>query len=554
MARHAPAYALPVPRTIIRRHPRLSRRASGGGSGGGDGGGTGDGGTGGTGGTGGGATPTNAKLLGSNFEPLLDYTSMNWATIDVMKTSRPWFSGNSSTGEFDDGRTIATDADGWPTSFLTNQFARTLMLLNAGFPAGQYVVKWDGTGTVEANGPQVTPVSSAPKRIVVNIADSSDGLYLNILTTNPADHVRNVTVKHITYENSTEIWHPAFLADIAYYGTIRFMDMQMTNSTLAQNWTERATLTSARWGDKNGIPVEAMVDLCNKLNARPWFCMPHRATDAYITSFALLVKSLLKPALKPYVEWSNEAWNFQFPTAGYADTQANSDNARFRASGAAGWITWGSMRARQAHSCWETAYGGLGGFVRVYGAWTTYYYMTDLGLSFEGNGSHFDALAIAPYFGGNLAVISDGGPGTTTATYTQTQMLDALESILESSSFTHMDQNKTRADTYGLQLVCYEAGQHLVRVGSAGDPTDTNLDTLLVGIQNNSRMGGFYTALLNAWKTRGGGQGPLCHFQHAGDWGVFGSWGARQRLSIDVNSVPKAKALRDFALANLATP
>ena len=493
---------------------------------------------------------TNSPLLGTNLELLIDYSSNCWATNDVIKCSREWISGNTETGEFDDGRPLTLDENGWPTSLLEDQCARTIVLLNTGFPAGHWVLTWEGQGDL-AFMTDGTLISSTANRIVYDIPNNTGGgFFISITSTNSQNHLRNLKMKHVNQEFNNDLWHPSFLASIAYYGTIRFMDMQATNNNEIGTWNERAKLTSVRWGDKAGIPVEAMVDLCNKIDARPWFCIPHLADDNYVTQFANIVKTNLKPGLKPYVQYSNEVWNFQFAQAQYALQKGDANTARFGADSAPTWITWYSTQARHIHSIWQTVYGGLGGFTRVVGAWTTYYYMTNQMLSFEGNGNHFDALAIAPYFGGNLASMYPGDPGATTATWTTNQLLDAVEDILESSSFTHMDQNKVIADSYGLELICYEGGQHIVRVGNVSEQLDNALDALVISIQDKPKMGQFYDAMLQAWKERGGG-GVFCHFVHAGRWDMFGSWGARPRITDNINNYPKAKSLYEFATANL---
>ena len=61
-----------------------------------------------------------------------------------------------------------------------------------------------------------------------------------------------------------------------------------------------------------------MIDLCNRLQVDPWFCIPHLADDDYVRQFATMVRERLDPKLKVYVEHSNEVWNGQFAQARYA--------------------------------------------------------------------------------------------------------------------------------------------------------------------------------------------------------------------------------------------
>lgn len=52
--------------------------------------------------------------------------------------------------------------------------------------------------------------------------------------------------------------------------------------------------------------MEAMLDLANRLDADPWFCIPHLADDDFVRRFAELVKQRLEPERSVYVEYSNE--------------------------------------------------------------------------------------------------------------------------------------------------------------------------------------------------------------------------------------------------------
>jgi hypothetical protein len=52
-----------------------------------------------------------------------------------------------------------------------------------------------------------------------------------------------------------------------------------------------------------------MIAACNAVGANCWLNMPFLSTNAYVTSEATLVKSLLNPGLKAIVEYGNEVWN-----------------------------------------------------------------------------------------------------------------------------------------------------------------------------------------------------------------------------------------------------
>ena len=103
--------------------------------------------------------------------------------------------------------------------------------------------------------------------------------------------------------------------------TFRFMDWMDTNGSRQREWADRPKLEDATWSSK-GVPVEVMVELCNRLKVNPWFCMPHQATDDYARQFAALVKRELDPTLRVHVEYSNEVWNGIFEQHRLAEEQA----------------------------------------------------------------------------------------------------------------------------------------------------------------------------------------------------------------------------------------
>ncbi len=54
------------------------------------------------------------------------------------------------------------------------------------------------------------------------------------------------------------------------------------------------------------------------VQAKPWFCIPHAASDDWVASFAALLLSNLRPDLQVYIEYSNEVWNRGFPQNAHA--------------------------------------------------------------------------------------------------------------------------------------------------------------------------------------------------------------------------------------------
>ena len=94
--------------------------------------------------------PVNAEsALGTNLTNISDW-SREWCFVDAFKASRAGISG-SVDGTWNDGRALDLDEDGWVRSLLEGQIARTLLLSDpAGhYPAGRYIVLYEGEGTIE---------------------------------------------------------------------------------------------------------------------------------------------------------------------------------------------------------------------------------------------------------------------------------------------------------------------------------------------------------------------------------------------------------------------
>ena len=101
---------------------------------------------------------------------------------------------------------------------------------------------------------------------------------------------------------------------------------------------------------------------------------------------------------------------------------------------------------------------------------------------------------------------------------------------------------KDLADRYGLSLVAYEGGQHLV--GAAFGEFDSAESTALFMAANESdRLYDIYSRYLQAWRDAGGGL--FNHFVSCINYGQFGSWGAIRYQEETADQRPKYRALLD---------
>ncbi len=496
------------------------------------------------------------SALGTNLGEFEDYTT-EWPTVDAFKKSRPWISG--SEGTWDDGRPLDTDASGWLRSLAPGQIARTLMFWqdHSIYPAGDYVVTYDGQGTLDFHG-TAEVVTSRPGRYRLRVDQPKDGLALFVTAVDPHDPLRNVRVAMpggacekdrfrackldadcggsgacaLFESHREEVFHPDFLNSLRPYGVIRFVNWMVANKSVERTWNDRPKPTDARFTTR-GVPVEVMVALTNELGDDPWFTLPIAADDEYVRKFAEYVRDNSK-SRKIYVELSNEVWNPSFPQAAFAEAEGRkrhlSDDptlARLR---------WYSERSVETFRIFEDVFGGTSRLVRVLASHAANPWVSETVLSEGDAARHTDALAIAPYFGVDLGTERE-------ALRVEKLSLDALMSELEGPAVDRaaewISNQADVARRFGVELVAYEGGQHLVGVGPLMN--DEKLNALFDAANRDRRMKGVYLRYLRAWREKGGGL--FVHYTNVGSYSKFGRWGALERPDEARELAPKFDAL-----------
>jgi hypothetical protein len=462
--------------------------------------------------------------------------------IDVFRLSRAWISQERGQG-WGKGPPLDLDEHGWVRSLQPNCFAETpLCTIEGGhYPSGDWTILWEGNGRIEMSKGRV--LQSEAGRMVVNIDSAGGGFFLRLLETNPSDPVRNIRVlmPGFTEEQVEQNpWTPSFLDRWHGVACLRFMDFQHTNNSEQQSWSDRPTLDDATFTIK-GIPIELLCDLANRQEANAWFCIPHKADDDYVRRFARLVKEQLDPERKAYVEYSNEVWNGQFQQQHYAAEQGQ--KLGFAEKPWENAWRYTAHRSLEIFRIWEDEFGGRDRLVCVLPSQAANSYVSQQVLGWEDAGRHADVLAIAPYISMNIPERGDNLTASEVATWSPDQFLDYVEANALPQCIDWMKDNKTVADQYGLQLVCYEAGQHFV--GVAGGENNEQLTQLLHTVNAHPRMVGIYARYFDAWEENGGDL--LCYFSSVSGWSKWGSWGLLQYADDDLTRSPKYTATITWA-------
>ena len=506
--------------------------------------------------------------LGINTNEAMDINA-SVPFIDLFRLATPF---NESRPWLTKGK-VVYDKNGWPSELVKDAQAGTRFLNNIqaeSIPKGVYSVLYHGQGRIRYGG-NIQLIRHYPGRDLIRFKPLNNRITgtLTITETNKRNYIRDIRIimpggicknKPLDRVSGAKdcagrpfqsfaghyqrlVFNPDYLEFMKSFRVIRFMNMSGITRNHLSKWEDRPQLADATWGGKEGvrgIPLEIMISLANKIDADPWINLPHRADNNFVHQTASMVKRHLKPSLKSYIEYTNEAWNGIFTQAHFIQNQgvslgldANRTYAGFK---------YYSKRSVEIFKIWERVFGNTSRLVRVMGGMTTNVSMTHMLLGYEDAFRHVDALAIAPYF------------------HASQQAVKNVKSVNEVFALLVSPRNKysiprtmqvVRAQakivtSYGVDLVAYEGGQHLVAYG-----THTNTEAgnkFLIAANRDQRMAKLYYDFLKGWKDAGGKL--FVAFSAPREYNWIGSWGIKEHIAQDPNTAPKYRGLMYFQKMN----
>jgi len=506
--------------------------------------------------------------LGINTNEVLD-DDASAPFVDVFRDStpfeeaRPWLTKGN----------VIYDKDGWPTNLNGGQVgARFINKLPAGtIPDGNYIVLYDGVGKLRY-GNDAKLISKAPGREIISIKAGPDKeiratlLITETDTTNPLRNIRvlmpggicsNNPYKRVYSKNSCRrsqflsfekhsariIFNPDYLNYMKDFKVLRFMNMAGITRNPIKDWNKRPMMSKSTWGGKptvRGAPLEIMVALANQNNSDAWFALPHAGNDHYFRKFAQYVRDNLKPGLKAYVEYTNEAWNTIFDQAHYMKDMGlklGLDTDRDKAG-----YKYYSYRSVQMFNIFEQEFRGTQRLVRVMGGWTGYTRLTEMLLGYRDAYKKTDAFAIGPYFYGSTAELKK----IKSVNDIFTMLYDPKLPFSIPGVEKLVGKHAKLAKSYGVSLIAYEGGQHLVDWKNR-DITKSPTKHYIAA-NRDWRMAKAYKDFLDGWK-RAGGQ-TFVSFSAPRTYQWFGSWGTREYLTQPDRKAPKHRALMSFIKSN----
>jgi len=336
-------------------------------------------------------------------------------------------------------------------------------------------------------------------------------------------------------------WKPEFIEEISFYSVLRFMDYgEINNNQVEVFWDDRTKKDDV---NQRRMALDWMIDLCNRAHCDLWFCVPEKAGPDYWQGAAELIKEKLDPELRAYIEWSNETWNPQFTAY-----QTGIDSGKIYDLWFPGDIgqSWGEARLSARYTVfisvriWQK-------FAEVFGSefdsrvvkalcgsvannwWDAALFHALSDPKINPDNLLPDAFGIAPYVGANL-IGSDP---------------DILNKMNQAQNGTENQIKKVRAELdgtgewlsqmpphpglKGINMICYEAGQHIV----------TNSSSFAV----NPDAYVWYMNYLKMLKKHI--KGPVAHYTHSGTWGNM-AWGAKNHIGQPAGESPKFIALNNW--------
>ncbi len=512
------------------------------------------------------STPIVNSPLGINTNEITE-DDASFPFVDIFKSSipfeeaRPWLTKGA----------IRYDRDGWPiripasaqvgTRFIRNMPAKVV-------PQGIYTVLYKGRGKI-VYGHHAKLIKRLPGKDIIAIYAGKAreiNATLIIKETDPKNHIRDIHIlmpggicsndpfrlirnpqlcprgQFLSFERhfKTIIFNPAYLDYMKDFKVIRFMNMSGITRNPIVSWAKRNRLSQQTWGGKTairGAPIEMMVALANILNIDPWFCMPHKANNHYIQEFAKYVRRNLNPQLKVYIEYTNEAWNGIFTQANYVKKRGLAmrlDKDKIKAG-----YKYYSLRSVQIFDLWGKVFGSNRRLVRVMGGYTPYSRLSDMVLSYRNAYKKTDVLAIAPYFYPKMS--------TSRRARSVDDLFKALYDPKEPYSIPNVikaiEKQAKTVRKYGVRLVAYEGGQHLVDWESRN--VKQNPTRLFIAANRSRQMGQAYYDLLSGWKKAGGTLFVMFSAPRTPRW--FGSWGTKEYINQPNYTAPKHRALLTFS-------
>ncbi|MDP1026410.1 hypothetical protein Q5H91_04230 [Sphingomonas sp. KR1UV-12] len=423
-------------------------------------------------------------------------------------------------------------ADGMPDpARIGAGYGPTLMLTP---PAGirtkaiDVTCTWSGKGVVEVSGPRLANgrATGSGYRFTWTQGAPNGFNWLTLKSSAATNPVRDIDCR-VEGAANVGIFSAETIDYYRAFGVLRMLDVSAGNSASPATWATRTMPGDLTQGGSDGLALEHQVGLAVAADADPWLHVPWRADEDYVRRMAQLVHDALPAGRHAYVELSNEVWNYGFPVAGLAREEGVAlklaDNQY-----ASAWKLY-ARRTVAVMKIWADVFKDRPGqLVRVIASQSgnpahAGYLLAESG---EVKPGDLDALAIAPYFGGDLLQtnpdVADGD-----------KLFPLLTVDMRKKLAGEVRENLAKAKAMGLRLISYEAGQHILN-GGAEDPR-------IASLNRDQRMGGLYSEYIPGLVAANDNDVAVL-FNASGAISKWGAWGLREYPGQPRSEAPKMDA------------
>lgn len=533
--------------------------------------------------------------VGMNITGIVYYGSQ-WVFVDLIKSSSSWISQNATGPSLWDtqyANSIVKDENDYPLELPVivqgtpvPQILLTI-IANSYHPAGEYTFLADGEGEVVFSGSGVTAKLVQPSlagsslTYKVTLQSPHGNVFAKIKSSVKGNHLRNMRFIMPGFLDSyqSEPFHPEFLLRLKGNKAFRYMDLMRTNDNEIKVASKRTSpLFRSQATAVGGLAFEYIAALANATGTDAWINIPHQADVQYITELATQLYCRLSKDRKIYVEFSNELWNGIFSQSNWLYKSGCEDQSTFVPftsgndwgvlgcnDGASG-SRFHAKKLVQIYEIFKNIFGNDfdSRIVKVVASQAGNPATAKSVLeafnepSLNPNKIKPDALAIAPYFGGKLAnqVYDECNVVANADTILREQCIGAktlnnflveVNTAMETDSFERMRANKLLANQFGVKLIAYEGGQHLV--GTSGRENSLALTNLLIAANRAPEMKSLYLKYYDYWFNNANVKGDLfMSFSFVVVPGKWGSWGVYETQDQDITSAPKAQALKEILM------
>ena len=128
--------------------------------------------------------------------------------------------------------------------------------------------------------------------------------------------------------------------------------------------------------------------------------------------------------------------------------------------------------------------------------------------------------------------------------WTVNQMLDHFEQTAFADSLERMRRAKAVADKYGVKLIAYEGGQHMVAFVKDRELVK-KISATMHACNRHPRMGQLYARYFDEWAKTGGD--VFAVFSSIGGYSNHGAWGLAEYYDSKPSEYPKLDAVLRWA-------